>query len=162
MMLPRSEHGNISLICEALWCARIAREKPTRGNPVKIGGYISLHATGEGQTSPAGIDGSVVTSTPVRPILPITATIDGIPAPVQYAGGVPGQVVGLMQVNLQIPDGVQPGGLRARGSAGWEHFHNNGSGVDRSREVKRYWTQSARVITGTLCGSPWAQTDHGV
>lgn len=81
----------------------------TAGSPVKIGGYISLYATGEGQTSPAGVDGKVDSST-ARPILPVTATIDGIPALVQYAGGVPGQVAGLMQVNVQIPEGVQPGG----------------------------------------------------
>ena len=29
---------------------------------------------------------------------------------VQYAGGAPGQVAGLMQINVQIPGGVQPGG----------------------------------------------------
>jgi uncharacterized protein (TIGR03437 family) len=27
-----------------------------------------------------------------------------------YAGGAPGQVAGLMQVNVQIPIGVRPGG----------------------------------------------------
>ena len=32
------------------------------------------------------------------------------PATVQYAGGAPGQVAGLMHVNVQIPSGVQPGG----------------------------------------------------
>jgi uncharacterized protein (TIGR03437 family) len=37
-------------------------------------------------------------------------TVDGIPAIVQYAGGVQGQVAGLMQINVKIPDGVQPGG----------------------------------------------------
>ena len=77
---------------------------------MKIGGYISLYATGEGPTSPAGVDGTVVSSTPAGPSLPVIATVDGIRALVQYAGGVPGQVAGLMQVNLQIPNGVQPGG----------------------------------------------------
>ena len=37
-------------------------------------------------------------------------TVGGIPATIQYAGGAPGQVAGLMQVNVQIPSGVQPGG----------------------------------------------------
>jgi uncharacterized protein (TIGR03437 family) len=78
-------------------------------NPVKIGGSISLYATGEGQTSPAGVDGRV-SSTATGPVLPVTVTVDGISALIQYAGGVPGQVAGLMQVNVQIPDGVQPGG----------------------------------------------------
>jgi uncharacterized protein (TIGR03437 family) len=28
----------------------------------------------------------------------------------QYSGGVPGTIAGLMQVNIQIPAGVRPGG----------------------------------------------------
>jgi hypothetical protein len=36
--------------------------------------------------------------------------VGGMPATVQYAGGVPGQVAGLMQITVQIPDGVPPGG----------------------------------------------------
>jgi trimeric autotransporter adhesin len=81
----------------------------TAANPVKIGGYISLYATGEGQTAPAGMDGKLG-STPTRPVLPVSVTVDGMPATVLYAGGAPGQVAGLMQLNVQIPDGVQPGG----------------------------------------------------
>jgi uncharacterized protein (TIGR03437 family) len=40
----------------------------------------------------------------------LSVTIGGIPATVQYAGSAPGQVAGLMQMNVQIPKGVQPGG----------------------------------------------------
>ncbi len=79
-------------------------------NPVKIGGNISIYATGEGQTIPSGVDGKLGGSTPTRPNLPVNVTVGGIPAIVQYAGSVPGQVAGLMQVNVQIPTGVQPGG----------------------------------------------------
>jgi uncharacterized protein (TIGR03437 family) len=81
----------------------------TAVNPVKIGGYISLYATGEGQTAPAGVDGKLG-STATRPVLPVSVTVGGIPATVQYAGGAPGQVAGLMQLSVQIPKGVQPGG----------------------------------------------------
>jgi trimeric autotransporter adhesin len=83
----------------------------TAANPVKIGGYISLYATGQGQTTPAGVDGKVA-SGPVLPMpnLQVSATVGGIPAVVQYAGGAPGEVAGVMQVNVQIPAGVQPGG----------------------------------------------------
>jgi uncharacterized protein (TIGR03437 family) len=73
----------------------------TAANPVRIGGFVSLYATGEGQTGP---------STPPRPVLPVSVTVGGVPATIQYAGGAPGQVAGLMQVNVQIPGGVQPGG----------------------------------------------------
>lgn len=78
-------------------------------NPVKTGGYISLYATGEGQTSPGGVDGAL-SSASTRPLLPVSATVGGIPAMVQFAGEAPGQVAGLLQVNVQIPSQVQPGG----------------------------------------------------
>jgi len=81
----------------------------TAANPVKIGDYVSLYATGEGQTSPAGVDGKLVGLPPTHPLLPVSVTVGGIPATVQYAGGAPGLVAGLMQVNVQIPNGVQPG-----------------------------------------------------
>src|SRR5262249_60953966 len=79
-------------------------------NPVKVGDYISLFATGEGQTAPGGLDGKVGGSTPAIPLLPVYVTVGRTPAQVQYAGSVPGQVAGLMQVNVKIPNGVQPGG----------------------------------------------------
>jgi uncharacterized protein (TIGR03437 family) len=79
-------------------------------NPVRVGAYISLYATGEGQTSPAGVDGKLGGSVPPRPVFPVTVTVGGIPAFVQYAGGVEAQIAGLLQVNVQIPSGVQPGG----------------------------------------------------
>jgi uncharacterized protein (TIGR03437 family) len=76
---------------------------------VRTDGYISLYATGEGQTEPAGVDGKL-DSTPARPVLPVSVTVNGMPATVLYAGGTPGQVAGLMQLNVQIPNGVQSGG----------------------------------------------------
>jgi uncharacterized protein (TIGR03437 family) len=78
-------------------------------NPANVGAYVSLYATGEGQTSPAGVDGQVSLGQ-THPVLPVTATVGGLPAVVQYAGGAPGQVAGLMQVNVQIPSAVQAGG----------------------------------------------------
>jgi uncharacterized protein (TIGR03437 family) len=82
----------------------------TAANPLKIGDYVSLFATGEGQTSPGGVDGKLGGSTPSSPVLPVTVTVGGIRAEVQYAGSISGQVAGLMQVNVRIPDGVQPSG----------------------------------------------------
>jgi uncharacterized protein (TIGR03437 family) len=78
-------------------------------HPVKVGAYISLYATGEGQTTPPGQDG-ILGGAASRPILPVSVTVGGIPATYQYAGAAPGQVAGLMQVNVQVPKGVQPGG----------------------------------------------------
>jgi uncharacterized protein (TIGR03437 family) len=65
----------------------------TAGNSARIGGFISLYATGWSD-----------------PKLPVIVTVGGIPAPVQYAGQAPGQPAGLIQINVQIPNGVQPGG----------------------------------------------------
>jgi len=41
----------------------------------------------------------------------VSVTVSGVPASVTCAGNAPGQVAGLMQVNVQINAGaVQPGG----------------------------------------------------
>jgi uncharacterized protein (TIGR03437 family) len=77
---------------------------------VAIGGHISLFATGEGQTSPAGVDGRIGSAQPTHPVANVTATVGGVNATVQYAGGVSGDVAGMMQVNVLIPAGLQPGG----------------------------------------------------
>ena len=61
----------------------------TAANPVKVGAYISLYVTGEGQTAPGGLDGRLAGSTPAHPILPVSVTVDGLPATVQYAAGRP-------------------------------------------------------------------------
>jgi uncharacterized protein (TIGR03437 family) len=82
----------------------------TAANPVKIGQYISFYLTGEGQTTPAGVDGKLATLPLPTPNLPVSATVGGLPAIVQYKGAVYGAVAGLMQVNVQIPAGVTPGG----------------------------------------------------
>jgi len=77
--------------------------------PAKVGDSISLYATGEGQTTPAGVDGKPATAPYPKPNLPVTVTVGGQDAPVQYAGGAQGLVAGLMQVNIQIPAGTEPG-----------------------------------------------------
>jgi len=79
---------------------------------VAIGGYLSLYATGEGQTSPAGVDGRVALTQPYpQPLAPIGVLVDGIPAVVTYAGAAPFEVAGLMQIVIQIPAGVRPGDM---------------------------------------------------
>jgi len=78
-------------------------------NPAAPGSVISIYATGEGQTSPAGVTGSVTQSRAKAPVLPVTVTIGGIGATVQYAGSAPGEVAGLLQVNAVVPRGVGPG-----------------------------------------------------
>lgn len=78
--------------------------------PAAKGSIISIYATGEGQTAPGGVDGLIAGSAPLpKPKLPVTARIDGQSAEVLYAGAAPGQVAGLLQVNLRIPAGVSSG-----------------------------------------------------
>lgn len=81
----------------------------TAGNPAGVGSFISLFATGEGQTSPAGVDGLPASAPAPQPVLPVTVTIGEQRAEVQYAGGAPGLVAGVMQINVQIPSGIQTG-----------------------------------------------------
>jgi uncharacterized protein (TIGR03437 family) len=78
--------------------------------PAARGSYISIYATGEGQTTPSGVDGALATgATLPKPKLPVQVWIDGQPATVQYAGAAPGNVAGLFQVNVQIPQGASTG-----------------------------------------------------
>jgi uncharacterized protein (TIGR03437 family) len=77
--------------------------------PAKIGDVIVLYATGEGQTTPPGVDGKLASTPLPKPILPVSVSIGGQDAQVLYAGGAPGEVAGVMQVNVQIPAGIQTG-----------------------------------------------------
>ena len=78
-------------------------------SPARIGSIITLYATGEGQTSPGGVDGRIASAPAPKPILPITVNIGGQSVQPQYAGGAPGEVAGVMQINVQVPGGIQAG-----------------------------------------------------
>jgi uncharacterized protein (TIGR03437 family) len=78
----------------------------------KRGNYISIYMTGEGQTSPAGVDGAIIPpilSALKNPILPVTVSIGGQTVMPAYAGSAAGQISGLMQVNVQIPANAPTG-----------------------------------------------------
>jgi len=68
-----------------------------------------IYATGEGQTKPAGVDGLIATGTPPKPTLPVSVSIGGLPATIEYMGGAPAQVAGLMQVNARMSTKVGSG-----------------------------------------------------
>ena len=83
--------------------------------PEKRGNFISIYMTGEGQTTPQGVDGAVippVASALKVPLLQVTVTIGGVDAVVIYAGSAAGLISGVMQVNVFIPitapTGTQP------------------------------------------------------
>ncbi len=81
-------------------------------NPAARGTVIQLFGTGEGLISPALPDGALATSAPYpKPMLPVSATIGGQPATVEYAGTAPEGVAGFFQINLVIPMSVNPGNV---------------------------------------------------
>jgi uncharacterized protein (TIGR03437 family) len=75
-------------------------------HPAAAGSLLTLIATGEGQTTPAGSDGRIAGSSPPHPSLQVAVTIGGKAATVQSAGGIPGEVAGLMAVTVQVPSGL--------------------------------------------------------
>ena len=59
--------------------------------PAPTGTYIQVYATGFGLFGSPSL------------LLPVTATIGGLAATVQYAGQAPGYTSGLQQINVLIP-----------------------------------------------------------
>ena len=131
--------------------------------PAAQGSTIVFYATGEGQTSAAGVDGKLAAIPLPAPILPVTVMIGGVPAVVQYAGAAYGEVSGILQVNAVVPSTVSgtsvPVVLRvgnASSQAGATIAVGAGTGFAiTSQEI------SSSVITsgGTLtCSAPPAQS----
>jgi uncharacterized protein (TIGR03437 family) len=99
-------------------------------HPAAKGSVVQVFMTGEGQTSPLGITGKItgvtlpppqVTPAPIQPILVST----GGQALYTYAGEAPGMVAGVMQLNVQIPAGVQSGPLEVLVSIGGVSSQNS-------------------------------------
>ena len=78
-------------------------------NPAKAGDVVLLYGTGAGALTPAAIDGGLVGAPLPQPVGAVTVQIGGKDAKVLYAGGAPGLTNALLQVNVQIPDGLAPG-----------------------------------------------------
>jgi uncharacterized protein (TIGR03118 family) len=81
-------------------------------NAAPAGSVVVLYATGLGQTDPAGTDGSKYGSLVLaETVAPVTATVGGKAATVIYAGGAPGEVAGVMQVEVVVPTGAGTGAI---------------------------------------------------
>ncbi len=80
-------------------------------NQADRGSIVILYLTGEGATNPTGVDGKPNASPAPQPKLPVSISIGGIDAQILYAGGAPGLVAGVMQINVRIPQSVQSGQL---------------------------------------------------
>jgi len=81
-------------------------------HPAQRGQYVTVYATGEGVTTPPGLDGRVsdVAGTPLpKAAAACSATIGGQPATVAYCGEAPGFTAGFVQMNVLVPEAVAPG-----------------------------------------------------
>jgi uncharacterized protein (TIGR03437 family) len=72
---------------------------------------VALFGTGEGMTEPAGQDGLVENDVFRTSVAPVAATIGGKAAQVTYAGSAPGQLSGVMHVEVVIPSGAGTGAV---------------------------------------------------
>jgi uncharacterized protein (TIGR03437 family) len=69
-------------------------------HPAAVGSVVALYGTGGGPLTTGALP---------RLMLPVSATVGGLPAQVDYAGIAPGLVQGAMQINVAIPSAVMPG-----------------------------------------------------
>jgi uncharacterized protein (TIGR03437 family) len=79
-------------------------------NPASRGDYVSIYATGEGQTAPVGIDGYVPSAANLsKPNANVSVSIGGANAQVLYSGTA--SFDGFFQINAVIPTSLTPGSV---------------------------------------------------
>lgn len=80
--------------------------------PATAGEYLMLFGTGEGQLSPPGVTGQIVSGAPATIAASVSVTIGGVSIPaanIQYAGEIGGNVEGAFQMNVLVPNGLPSG-----------------------------------------------------
>jgi uncharacterized protein (TIGR03437 family) len=80
----------------------------SRSNPAQPGSVVVLYGTGGGVTQPPSVDGILASPPYPAPVLPVSVTIDGLPAQILYAGAAPGLVAGVLQINVVVPAKASP------------------------------------------------------
>ena len=91
----------------------------SRTNPAARGSEIAIYGTGEGEVFPQASDGTITSQTNFpMPVASTSVTIDGQSAQVQYAGGAPGLVAGVLQVNAVVPASANSGAVEIRLNVG--------------------------------------------
>ena len=82
-------------------------------NPAAKNSAVAVYMTGEGLTTPSSTDGALAplngTGLNKPQLQPVTATVAGIPATVEYVGSAPGIIYGVLQVNVRIPANTPTG-----------------------------------------------------
>lgn len=83
------------------------RSMNSASNPAARGEIITLFATGEGQTAPAGMDGKLLLAGNwPAPVGNLAVTFGGAPGEVQFKGVVS---AGVLQVNVKVPQAAPAG-----------------------------------------------------
>jgi uncharacterized protein (TIGR03437 family) len=101
--------GAVQISNTAIFAAPGGSVPGSQARPVDRGDYITIYCTGLGATDPPVATGMAAPGSPPATVkTAVTVSIGGIPVPAAFAGLSPG-FVGLYQVNIQVPSGVQPG-----------------------------------------------------
>ncbi len=76
----------------------------TPENPAPAGSVVTLFLTGAGETSPPGIDGLLnPAAEPPVPLASPLVRIGGVESRIEFVGGAPGLVAGVVQMNVRVP-----------------------------------------------------------
>jgi uncharacterized protein (TIGR03437 family) len=86
-------------------------------NPAPVGSYVQMFGTGLGQTTPAGVDGTITPTVDYpKQVYSVALTISQnplfdtpLPMNVFYAGPAPGLAAGVCQINEFVPKGALSG-----------------------------------------------------
>ena len=87
-------------------------------NAAPAGQVVVIYATGEGQTTPPGVDGRIQFDVKSVPVGACTATIGGRSAVVNYCGMAPYEVSGVLQINAVVPANAGTGNVPVSFSIG--------------------------------------------
>ena len=76
----------------------------SESNPAPVDSVVAIYLTGVGQTNPPSTDGALNTVPFLSPRRAPPITVNGAPEQPVFLGAAVGQVAGVMQVNLFVPD----------------------------------------------------------
>jgi uncharacterized protein (TIGR03437 family) len=111
--VTQSAPGIFTVNAQGTGQGAIINQNSTRNspeNPADRGSAVAIYLTGAGLTEPPSIDGAPADPSNLPRITQrVTVRVGGVDAPVEYAGGAPGAVAGLYQVNARIAPSVAPG-----------------------------------------------------
>jgi uncharacterized protein (TIGR03437 family) len=79
-------------------------------NPAEAGSLLRIFGTGFGELSRGLALGDFLSTTSLASLInPVTVTIGGIEAEVEFAGGAPGQIGGVYEIDVRVPEGLAAG-----------------------------------------------------